>query len=128
MRGQAVSGFVRRRCIRFAAFAIAAQLCAVAAAQTGHSTQALGRGHEVEPVVLGWPEFEPVSRKMQRKLEIAEQRLVPERRVSATRFARTAYQRLRGTGLTHGNIAGSRTPGNLTTETGLVGWGTRIRT
>src|SRR5258708_5274453 len=30
--------------------------------------------------------------------------------------------------LTHGNVGGSPTPGNHTAETGLAGWGGRIRT
>jgi hypothetical protein len=72
--------------------------------------------------------IEPVSATAKRKLENGEQRPAPETRPSRTEMPKIAGQRQGFASVTRGNVAGSHTPGNNTTETGLPGWGGRIRT
>ena len=72
--------------------------------------------------------IEPVSVAPKRKLKNDEQRPGPEKRPSRARRLRIGAQRLRRASLTHRNVGASRTPGNRSAETGLAGWGGRIRT
>src|ERR1017187_8079334 len=69
-----------------------------------------------------------VSGVPKRKLKNDEQRLGPEKRPSHTRRPRIDAQRLRHASLSRRNVGGTRAPGNDTAETGLFGWGGRIRT
>ena len=72
--------------------------------------------------------IEPVSGTPKRKLENGEQRLAPENLGSTTENLQIAGQRLGRARLSRRNVRGSHTPGNHTVETGLAGWGARIRT
>src|SRR5712691_9790555 len=74
------------------------------------------------------PHIEPVSGTPKRKLENGEQRLALENHRSWTESLEIAGQRLGPASLTHRNVGGSPTPGNHDAETGLAGWGIRIRT
>ena len=71
---------------------------------------------------------EPVSAPPKRKLENGEQRPAPETFPARAEIPKITDQRLGRASLTRGNVAGSHTPGNNTPETGLPGWGGRIRT
>jgi hypothetical protein len=73
-------------------------------------------------------QIEPVSGTPKRKLENGEQRLAPENLRYTTENLEIADQRLARTSLSRGNVGGFPTPGNHTAETGLAGWGARIRT
>jgi hypothetical protein len=72
--------------------------------------------------------IKPVSGTPKRKLENGEQRLAPENLRYTTENLEIAGQRLARTSLRRGNVGGFHTPGNHTAETGLAGWGARIRT
>src|SRR5712691_11900042 len=74
------------------------------------------------------PHIEPVSGRPKRKLENGEQRLARENHRCWTESVQIAGQRLGPASLTHRNVGGSPTPGNHYEETGLAGWGARIRT
>src|SRR5712691_2826070 len=74
------------------------------------------------------PHIEPVSGRPKRKLENGEQRLARENHRCWTESVQIAGQRLGPASLTHRNVGGSPTPGNHHAETGLAGWGARIRT
>ena len=72
--------------------------------------------------------IEPVSATAKRKLENGEQRPVPEIYPARAEIPKITGQRLGSASVTRGNVAGSHTPGNITPETRLPGWGTWIRT
>ena len=72
--------------------------------------------------------IEPVSATAKRKLENGEQRPVPEIYPARAEIPKITGQRLGSASVTRGNVAGSHTPGNITPETRLPGWGGRIRT
>ena len=72
--------------------------------------------------------IEPVSATAKRKLENGEQRPAPEAYPARAEIPKIAGQRLGSVSVTRGNIAGSHTPGNNTTETRLPGRPERIRT
>ena len=72
--------------------------------------------------------IEPVSATAKRKLENGEQRPVLEIYPARAEIPKIAGQRLGSASVTRGNVAGSHTPGNITPETRLPGWGGRIRT
>jgi hypothetical protein len=60
--------------------------------------------------------------------EHGHQRLAPENRRSRARDREYWRQRLEAFSLNPGKAGGSPTPGNHDAETGLAGWGDRIRT
>src|SRR3984893_4576176 len=72
--------------------------------------------------------IEPVSATAKRKLENGEQRPVPEIYPARAEIPKITCQGMGSASATHGNVAGSHTPGNITPETRLPGWGGRIRT
>jgi hypothetical protein len=72
--------------------------------------------------------IEPVSATAKRKLENGEQRPAPETYPARAEIPRITDQRQGSASVTRGNAAGSHTPGNITPETRLPGWGTWIRT
>src|ERR1700731_1358689 len=65
--------------------------------------------------------IEPVSATAKRKLENGEQRPAPETFPARAEIPKITDQRLGRASLTRGNVAGSHTPGNNTTETRLPG-------
>jgi hypothetical protein len=72
--------------------------------------------------------IEPVSATAKRKLENGEQRPAPETYPARAEVPKITGERLGSASVTRGNVAGSHTPGNITPETRLPGWGGRIRT
>ncbi len=72
--------------------------------------------------------IEPVSATAKRKLENGEQRPAPETYPARAEIPKITGQRLGSASVTRGNVAGSRTPGNITPETQLPGCPERIRT
>ena len=73
-------------------------------------------------------EIEPVSTPPKRKLENSQQRPAPETQAQRTRMLEIAGQRPGRPRLIRGNLGDSRPPVIHTPETGLPGWGGRIRT
>ncbi len=71
---------------------------------------------------------EPVSGSLKRKLEKPEQRLASQPRRLGSFSASFPGQKLRRICLSLGNIVNSHTPRTNAAETGLAGWGERIRT
>src|SRR5580704_5466119 len=72
--------------------------------------------------------IEPVSATAKRKLKNGEQRPAPETYPARAEIPKITGQRLGSASVTRGNVVGSHTPGNITPETLLPGWGTWIRT
>src|SRR5260370_40374665 len=72
--------------------------------------------------------MEWVCGRAKRKLENGDKRLAPQNHGSRTESPEIAGQRLGRARLTRRNVGGSHTPRNHTAETGLAGWGPRIRT
>ncbi len=72
--------------------------------------------------------IEPVSAPPKGKLKNGDQRPAPKTRPARTEIRKITDQRLGSTRVTRGNVGDSPQRGNKTPETGLPGWGGRIRT